>query len=73
MLSLGEICSQTPKTSPVSNISSGVSREGAQGARAPPLALAKQNILYGWNSDDTASAPPWLLSVILFDLEQLGK
>ena len=27
-------------------IISGVSREGAQGARAPPLALAKHNILY---------------------------
>ena len=52
---------------------SGVSRHGAQGARAPPLALAKHNILYSWNSDNTASAPPWLLSIIVFDLEQLRK
>ena len=46
---------------------------GAQGARAPPLALTKYSILYSWNKDDTASAPPRLLSIIDFYLKQLIK
>ena len=36
---------------------SGVSREGAPGARALPLALTKYSILYSWNSDNRAPPP----------------
>ena len=50
---------------------SGISR-GCTGCLSTPIALARYSLLYVRNSDDTASAPPWLLSIIGFHLKKVA-